>query len=105
MVRNNARWFEGPFSRIFGGPVARIVDEANVVGNMEQTVSMLATSTNLDYKTVKSALEHLIRFGYVRKTRKIGNAQAYRFLVENEMHALLNCSMKLRHRKPATRHR
>ena len=96
---NSSRWFEGPFSKVFGGPVARVIDEANVVGNMEQTVSMLATSTNLDYKTVKSVLEHLISIGYVKRTRKVGNAQTYRFLVENDMHVLLNCSMALRHRK------
>lgn len=95
--------FEGPFTRIFGSPVARVVDEARIVGNMEQTVSMLSDSIGLDYKTVKSALQRLIKLGYVKQTRKIGNAQAYRFNVENEMHCLLDCATELQHGRPIDR--
>lgn len=79
----------GPFASIFGGPEARILDQALIVGNMEQTVSILAESTNLSFKTTKSALEKLEKMGFVAKTRKIGNAQAYRFLVENHLSELL----------------
>jgi len=94
--------FDGPFSSLFRSPIARVLDEARIVGNMEQTASMLSDSTNLDYKTVKSALEHLIGFGYVRRTRKIGNAQAYRFNVENELHNLLRCAEEIQHGKGKT---
>lgn len=80
-----------PFASIFGGPEARILDQALLVGNMEQTVSILAESTNLSFKTTKAALEKLEKLGFVTKTRKIGNAQAYRFLVENHLSGILAC--------------
>ena len=72
----------GPFASIFGGPVARLLDQALIVGNMEQTITILAESTNQSYKTTKTALEKLEKMGFVAPTRKIGNAQAYRFLSE-----------------------
>ena len=81
----------GPFSSIFGGPVARLLDQALIVGNMEQTISILAESTNLSYKTTKTALQKLEKIGFVAPTRKIGNAQAYRFHVENHLNGLLAC--------------
>jgi len=89
----------GPFFNIFGGPVARLFDQAIIVGNMEQTISMLAESTNLSYKTTKAALEKLRKRGLVAPTRKIGNAQAYRFLVEGEMHELLTCGEKFQRKR------
>lgn len=92
--------FNGPLYSVFRGPVARVLDEARIVGNMEQTVSMLATSTRLDYKTLQGALERLIKLGLVKMTRKIGNAQAYRFNVENELHPLLEWAEELQHGKP-----
>jgi DNA-binding GntR family transcriptional regulator len=84
----------GPFTSIFGGPVARLFDQVLIVGNMEQSIAILADSTNLSYKTTKKALEKLRKMGLVIPTRKIGNAQAYKFLVENEMHELLSCGEK-----------
>ncbi len=81
----------GPFSSIFGGPIARIFDQAYIVGNSEQTISMLAESTNLSYKTTKDALMKLVNMGFVIPTRMIGNAQAYKFNVENHMSNLLAC--------------
>lgn len=84
----------GPFASLFGGPIARLFDQALIVGNMEQTIAILADSTNLSYKTTKMALEKLRGMGFVVSTRKIGNAQAYKFLVENEMHDLLSCGEK-----------
>jgi hypothetical protein len=81
----------GPFASIFGGPVARLLDHALIVGNMEQTISILSESTNLSYKTTKAALQKLEKMGFVTQTRKIGNAQAYRFLVENHLSGILTC--------------
>jgi hypothetical protein len=81
----------GPFSSIFGGAIARIFDQAYIVGNSEQTISMLAESTNLSYKTAKDALMKLVNMGFVIPTRRIGNAQAYKFHVENHMSTLLAC--------------
>jgi DNA-binding transcriptional regulator YhcF (GntR family) len=96
-----SRWrpdaLSGPISTIIRSrAIARVLDEALIVGNMEQTVSMLSESTRFDYKTVQSALHHLIKCGLVQKTRKIGNAQAYRFKVENELHGLLDWAEEIR---------
>lgn len=103
MGRADLDWFSGPLSSIFKSPVARVLDEARIIGNMEQTVSMLAEVTELDYKTVKSILRHLIRIGFVKPTRKIGNAQAYRFNVENELHSLLDFATEFQHGKSGKR--
>ena len=81
----------GPFASIFGGTVARVLDQALIVGKMEQTVAILADSTNLSYKTTKEALEKLIKMGFVTPTRKLGNAQAYQFQIENDLSELLAC--------------
>jgi predicted transcriptional regulator len=37
---------------------------------MEQTITILAESTNQSYKTTKAALEKLEKIGFVAKTRK-----------------------------------
>jgi len=101
--RVNLNSFEGPFSSIFRSPTARVLDEARIVGNMEQTVRMLSNATGLDYKTVKNVLQHLIRVGYVRKGRRLGNAQSYRFNVENELHSLLEWATEIQHGKQKRR--
>jgi hypothetical protein len=85
----------GPFASIFGGPIARLFDQALLVGNAEQTISILSESTNLSYKTTKEALAKMIKMGFVIPTRKIGNAQAYKFHVENHMSSLLACGAKI----------
>jgi hypothetical protein len=89
----------GPFASIFGGPVARLFDQALIVGKMEQTIAILADSTNLSYKTTKEALEKLITMGFVTPTRKIGNAQAYQFQVENHMSGLLACGAEFQRQR------
>ena len=89
----------GPFASIFGGPVARLLDQALIVGNMEQTASILADSTNLSYKTTKEAIEKLVKMGLVSPTRKIGNAQAYKFTVENHLSGLLACGAEFQRRR------
>ena len=90
---------DGPFHSVFGGTVARVLDEARIVGNMEQTVSMLSESTKLDYKTVQTALDRLTKYGMVKKSRRVGNAQTYRFDVENDLHSLLNWAAEFQHSK------
>ena len=94
---------DGPFHSLFGGPVARVLDEARIVGNMEQTVSMLSESTKLDYKTVQTALDRLTKHGMVQKSRRVGNAQTYRFNVENELHSLLSWAAEYQHGKRSRR--
>ncbi len=90
---------DGPFHSLFGGPVARVLDEARIVGNMEQTVSMLSKSTKLDYKTVQTALDRLTQHGMVQKSRRVGNAQTYRFNVENDLQSLLSWAAAYQHGK------
>lgn len=80
---------DGPFSVVFGGPVAKVLDQTLYVGNMEQTIPMLAESTGMDYKTVKIAVERLENLGFMKKGRRISNAQTYIFDMENELHQLI----------------
>jgi DNA-binding transcriptional regulator GbsR (MarR family) len=76
----------GPLASILqGDPGARILDQALLLGNAEFTVSGMADGTGLSYKTVQSYLKHLESIEWVIATRKMGNAQAYRFNVEKHM--------------------
>jgi DNA-binding transcriptional regulator GbsR (MarR family) len=80
---------EGPFTQVFGGPVARVLDQALYVGNMEQTIPLLAESTGLSFKTVQKAVRQLHRLRLVKRSRRIGNTQTYRFDVGNDLHELI----------------
>ena len=79
----------GPLSSVFTSPEARVLDQAFLVGNMKQTVPMLAESTGLSFKTVQKVLQRLSGKGFVAPAGKVGNAQAYEFRVENELHELI----------------
>jgi len=92
---------EGPFTRVFGGPVAKVLDQSLYVGDMEQTIPLLAESTGLSFKTVQKAIEQLDALGLVKRSRKIGNTRTYRFDVGNDMHELI---MWAEHFKPKTHH-
>jgi len=48
----------GPFTNIFDGAIARLLDQAIIVGNMEQTITILAESINQSYKTTKAHLRN-----------------------------------------------
>ena len=85
----------GHFTRLFQNSIARVLDQSLIVGNMEQTISMLAESTNLSYKTVEKSVDHLEEIGFIEQTRKIGNAKVYRFTVENELHELIDCALRV----------
>jgi len=80
---------EGPFTQVFGGPVAKVLDQALFVGNMEQTVPMLVESTGLTFKTVQKAMMRLNKLALAKKGRKIANAQTYRFDVGNDLHEMI----------------
>jgi hypothetical protein len=88
---------QGLLYSVFKNPVARVLDEARIVGSMEQTVSMLSESTKLDYETVQSAVQHLAKLGLVEPTRMVGNAQAYKFNVENGLHSTVEWTGQLQH--------
>ena len=85
----------GPLTRIFMNPTARVLDQSILVGNMEQTVPMLQESTNLAYKTVAKEVKRLVEIGLIEKSRKIGNAQTYRFKVENHLSSLIECAQSM----------
>jgi len=84
----------GPLFKIFSNPTARVLDTAAKVGSTEQTISALSEATGLDYKTVKAVLYRLMRFNLVKKTRKIGNAQAFQ-MIEDRLNPLLKCAAEL----------
>ena len=76
----------GPLATLLQGEKrARILDQALLLGNGEFTVSTMAEGTGLSFKTVQSYLKHLEDIGWVSETRKMGNAQAYRFEITNHM--------------------
>ena len=79
-----------PLYSVFKNPIALVLGEAKRVGTVEQTVSMLSAATKLDYNTVESALHHLTKLGLVQPTRKVGNAQAYKFNLENKLYSRLD---------------
>ena len=91
----------GPLARLFPCPTARILDQALLVGKMEQTIPMLGESTNLSYKTVEKVVKMLVSQGLMEKGRRIGNANTYVFQTENHLSQLLACAsdMQLRHVK------
>jgi DNA-binding transcriptional regulator GbsR (MarR family) len=86
---------DGPLTQVFGGPVAKVLDQALYVGEMEQTIPMLVESTGLSFKTVQKAVKRLNQLGLVKRSRRIGNAQTYRFDVRNDLHALVFWAEKL----------
>jgi len=79
----------GPLFLVFSSPEARVLDQAFLVGNMKQTIPMLAESTGLSFKTVQKVLQRLTGKGFVAPAGKIGNAQAYEFKVEDELRDLI----------------
>jgi hypothetical protein len=86
---------KGVLSSIFGGPVAKVLDQCVYVGNMEQSIPMLVESTGLTFKTVQKAIIKLNKLGYVKRSRKIGNTQTYRFDVQNDLHELIAWAEKV----------
>lgn len=90
----------GPFTYIFGNPMARVLDQSLFVGNMEQTISMLSEATDLSYKTVEKAIQRLKKMGLMSFTRKIGNARAYRFEVENHLSDLIKVAQEIQLSRP-----
>jgi DNA-binding transcriptional regulator GbsR (MarR family) len=88
--RKNTHIDVGPFGSVFGSAMGRVLDQSLVLGKFEFTVSILAEATGLTFKTVKSCLKRLQDLEWVKQTRRLGNAQAYVFDVENRMSSLVN---------------
>ena len=47
---------------------------------------MLGESTGMSFKTVQKVVDKFVERKVMEPTRKIGNAKAYKFKVENDMH-------------------
>ena len=89
-TRKKAKYEEGPFSQALGKiAIARVLDQSLFIGRLEFTVSILAEATGLTYHTIKSCLKHLQNIQWVTPTRMLGNAQAYKFNVENHMSGIV----------------
>jgi len=93
----------GPLTHIFGSVEAKILDQSLLVGYMEQTIRMLSDSTGLSFKTVQATVERFVAKKFMSPTRKIGNAQAYRFNVENDLHELIAWATKYQFSRPGKR--
>ncbi|MHB1907999.1 MAG: hypothetical protein ACYCQJ_03895 [Nitrososphaerales archaeon] len=91
----------GPLASLFGSAEAKVLDQSLIVGNMEQTVSMLSDSTRLSFKTVQKVVKGFVEKGFMRPTRRIGNAQAYSFQVENHLHDLIDWATKFQFSRPS----
>jgi len=87
---------EGVLAQVFGGPVAKVLDQSVYVGAMEQTIPMLAESTGLSFKTAQKAVLKLSKLGLVKKSRRIGNTQTYKFDVRNDLHELIDWAEKVK---------
>lgn len=87
---------EGVLTRVFGGPIAKVLDQAMYVGNMEQTIPTLVQSTGLSFKTAQKAVVKLNKLGLVKRSRKIGNTQLYRFDAGNDLHELISWAEKMK---------
>jgi len=87
---------DGPLTLVFGGPVAKVLDQAMYVGTMEQSIRMLSESTGLTYKTVQKAVRKLEKMKLMRRSRKVGNAQTYRFTAKSDLHELIQWAENLR---------
>jgi DNA-binding transcriptional MocR family regulator len=91
----------GPLASLFGSAEAKVLDQSLIVGNMEQTISMLSDSTGLSFKTVQKVVKEFVYKGFMRPTRRIGNAQAYSFQVENHLHDLVGWATKYQFSRPS----
>jgi DNA-binding transcriptional ArsR family regulator len=85
-----------------GDSKGRILDQSLLLGRLEFTVSTIADGTDLTYRTVKEYLKRLEKNGFVLRTRKMGNAQAYRFAVENHMSGLLQWAIEFQSTRKKT---
>ncbi|SRR5260370_3023785 len=84
-------------------PIARVLDQVRMAGNVEQTVSTLSEATRLDFETVESSLQQLTRLGIAQPTRKVGNMQAYKFNLDNGLQLPVGVTGQLRHGKRVQR--
>jgi len=77
-------WFDFAYTKLsdlFYCPVAKVLDQAMIVGNMKQTISSLASLTGLSHKTVRRAVDKLVEFGLMEKIIE-GKSEYYRFKTE-----------------------
>ena len=89
----------------FGWDIKKHIDEGRLLIQKVNPLDILrmkfgsiggsGSATELSYKTVLSVVEKLETLGYMTATRKIGNAQAYKFEVENHLSEFIKCAQKI----------
>jgi hypothetical protein len=93
----------GALTKLFGdgyGPaVAKVLDIANIVGNMEQTVPMLAEGAHLRETETSAVVNRLLKYGLIRESGWMGLRKAYRFNVESSLRHLIHFTTQMRLRK------
>jgi Leu/Phe-tRNA-protein transferase len=57
---------------------------------------MLSESTGLTYKTVQKAVAKLEKLRLMKRSRKVGNAQTYRFDTKTDLHELIHWAENLK---------
>lgn len=65
-------------SELFGGSIAKILDQSVIVGDMKQTASTLAELTGLSSKTIRKAANKLVKLGLMESFRE-GKTKYYWF--------------------------
>jgi len=65
-------------SELFGGSIAKILDQSVIVGDMKQTASTLAELTGLSSKTIRKVANKLVKLGLMESFRE-GKTKYYRF--------------------------
>ena len=87
---------EGVLATVFGGSIAKVLDQAMYVGDMEQTIPTFVESTGLSFETTQKAVLKLNKLGLVKRSRRIGNTHPYRFDAGNDLRELISWAEKVK---------
>ena len=74
-------------SELFGGSVAKILDQSVIVGNMKQTAFTLSELTGLSAKTVRKVVNKLVKLGLMEQFQK-NKTKYYRFKTQKIRHLI-----------------
>lgn len=83
----------GPLYSAFPSPEARVLDQALLVGNMKQTIGMLAESTALHEKTVEKVVREFVAKGWMKEEGDLEGEVAFCFNASNHLHELIDWAM------------
>ena len=72
---------------LFNDSVARILDQSVIVGNMRQTIFTLSELTGLSAKTVRKAVNKLVKLGLMEQFQD-DKTKYYRFKTQKIFHLI-----------------